>query len=130
MKKYRYLYYFFQVLNMAASICIPIVIKRIIDAISVLSREEFVYWVISDVILLVIFVLSLSLSYYFMTWYEEEKIKSYRIAIYDYLKEEDVAELNEKSLGFILTRFNEDIEEIRPFILEMPFKRITKGIYI
>ena len=130
MKKYRYLYYFFQVLNMATSICIPIAIKRIIDALSVSSREDFIYWVISDVIIIVIFILSLSMSYYFMTWYEEEKIKSYRIAIYDYLKDEDVAELNAKSLGFILTRFNEDIEEIRPFILEIPFKRITKGIYL
>ena len=115
---------------MAASICIPIAIKRIIDALSVSSREDFIYWVISDVIIILIFILSLSMSYYFMTWYEEEKIKSYRIAIYDYLKDEDVAELNAKSLGFILTRFNEDIEEIRPFILEIPFKRITKGIYL
>lgn len=129
-KPIKYLYYIFQSINMFISLLIPIYIKRIVDAISFKYIHLFKVNAIIFVILILCFIISLALSYYFLIYYEEKELAGLRKRFYKYLGFESLNNLKKKSLGTIIQLFNSDVEGIRSFIIELPYKRIVKGIYL
>ncbi len=129
-KLIKYLYYIFQSINMLISLVLPIFIKRIVDAVSDKNYALFKLNAIIFAILILAFICTLALSYYFMIYYEEKELRWLRSKFYKYLGFESLNNLKNKSLGSIIQLFNSDLEGIRSFILEIPYKRIVKAIYL
>ena len=129
-KLIKYLYYIFQSINMLISLAVPIFIKRIVDAVSDKNYALFKFNAIIFTILILAFISTLALSYYFMIYYEEKELRRLRSKFYNYLGFESLNNLKSKSLGSIIQLFNSDLEGIRSFIIEIPYKRIVKGIYL
>lgn len=126
----KYLYYIFQSINMLISLAVPIFIKKIVDAVSDKDYALFKFNAIIFCVLILAFIFTLALSYYFMIYYEEKELRRLRSKFYKYLGFESLNNLKSKSLGSIIQLFNSDLEGLRAFIIEMPYKRIVKGIYL
>lgn len=129
-KVLKYLYYIFQSTNMLISLVLPILIKRIVDAVSDRDYAFFKFNAIIFAILILAFVSTLALSYYFMIYYEEKELRMLRSKFYNYLGFESLNNLKSKSLGSMIQLFNSDLEETRSFIIEIPYKRVVKAIYL
>lgn len=69
----KYLYYIFQSINMLISLTLPIFIKRIVDAVSDKDYALFKLNAMIFSILILAFIITLALSYYFMIYYEEKE---------------------------------------------------------
>ena len=115
---------------MLISLAVPIFIKKIVDAVSDKNYTLFKFNAIIFCVLILAFISTLALSYYFMIYYEEKELRRLRSKFYKYLGFESLNNLKSKSLGSIIQLFNSDLEGIRAFIIEMPYKRIVKGIYL
>lgn len=129
-KLIKYLYYIFQSINMLISLAVPIFIKRIVDAVSDKNYALFKFNAIIFCVLILAFISTLALSYYFMIYYEEKELRRLRSKFYNYLGFESLNNLKSKSLGSIIQLFNSDVEGIRSFIIEIPYKRVVKAIYL
>ena len=115
---------------MLISLAVPIFIKKIVDAVSDKDYTLFKFNAIIFCVLIFAFISTLALSYYFMIYYEEKELRRLRSKFYNYLGFESLNNLKSKSLGSIIQLFNSDLEGLRAFIIEMPYKRIVKGIYL
>lgn len=129
-KLIKYLYYIFQSINMLISLALPIFIKRIVDAVSDKDYTLFKFNAIIFCVLILAFISTLALSYYFMIYYEEKELRRLRSKFYKYLGFESLNNLKSKSLGSIIQLFNSDLEGTRSFIIEIPYKRVVKAIYL
>ena len=118
------------VFNLIASLVIPIITQRLIDAatiqkdISLINKNGMFF-----LIAIVLFVVSLSFSYFVKALIEENYIYEKRKQMIRHINITDYKELQKQSSGFYLQRFNEDVEKIRPFILEKKVKFVTNIIY-
>ena len=81
-KLIKYLYYIFQSINMLISLVLPIFIKRIVDAVSDKDYALFKFNAIIFAILILAFISTLALSYYFMIYYEEKELRRLRSKFY------------------------------------------------
>ena len=115
---------------MLISLAVPIFIKKIVDAVSDKNYALFKLNAIIFCVLILAFIITLALSYYFMIYYEEKKLRRLRSKFYNYLGFESLNNLKNKSLGSIIQLFNSDLEGIRSFIIEIPYKRVVKAIYL
>lgn len=129
-KLIKYLYYIFQSINMLISLAVPIFIKKIVDAVSDKNYALFKFNAIIFCVLILAFISTLAFSYYFMIYYEEKELRRLRSKFYNYLGFESLNNLKSKSLGSIIQLFNSDVEGIRSFIIEIPYKRVVKAIYL
>ncbi len=118
------------VFNLIMSLVIPIITQRLIDAATIqkdisLINKNGMFLLIA----IVLFVVSLSFSYFVKALIEENYIYEKRKQMIRHINITDYKELQKQSSGFYLQRFNEDVEKIRPFILEKKVKFVTNIIY-
>lgn len=81
----KYLYYIFQSINMLISLASTIFIKKIVDAVSDKDYALFKLNAMIFSILILAFIITLALSYYFMIYYEEKELRRLRSKFYKYL---------------------------------------------
>lgn len=128
--KKKYAYIGFQLINIGTSIYIPLLTKEIIDSIMIGSYLRFKLSAIKYIIVLIIFIITLALSNYFKTLYEENLIMDYRIKLYEFIGYAPFSKVSDNNVGYFISRFNDDIEKIRPFIVEIPLKKFTNIIVV
>lgn len=126
--KNKLLYFSFQIINNITSLTIPILIGKIIDAISTYSSLYYRHFSLIFIATTIIFIISLSLANYYKNIYEEMKVKDYRKKVYNYIGYAPFHDVNKKTVGYYINRFNDDIEAIRPFFIEIPFKKVLNII--
>lgn len=128
--KSKIMFYIFQSLNIVLSIYIPISTKNIIDSITIDRNDLFLTHSGIFVVNVLFFIITLSLSTYFKKGYEEYTIYNYREDMLTYIGYEKRDKLHDKNIGYFISRFNDDFENLRPFIIDVPYKRISNGLVI
>lgn len=128
--KNRYLYYLMQSLNISLSLYLPKLTKNIMDSIMFKNFDRFVYYIKLLIIITILFNITLALSSYIRCLSEEKTLKNYRLKLINYLVYEKRIDIIEKSIGYFLNRYNDDIENLKNYILYVPYKRISSGIII
>lgn len=127
-KNYKYIYYILQIVNIVISIYVPILTKKIIDLITLNLFRDFLINSTKFILIIAVFIFTLSISNYYKTKYEEQIIKEYRLKIYEYLGFSRFNNITKKNTGYFINRYNEDIEKIRSFIIEVPFKKVIYAV--
>lgn len=125
---YKYYFYIFESTNIISSLYIPIITKQIVDSIASYDYSDFYRYAIILTATILFFIVTLSLSNLFQNKYEEHQIANWKELLIKYINFSKIEDISEKSVGYFLSRNNDDFENMKDFIIYIPFKRITHGI--
>lgn len=119
MYRHKIIYIFFRIINMISSLLLPIITQNILDYsinnnnMTILNKYALLYLSI-----IITFIVSLSLSFYYKTKIEEIAIMRTKKQIVRSVSLLNINMLNNISSGFFIERFNRDVEGCRSFIIE------------
>lgn len=113
-KIYAFTYFFLSVLHKITIIFIPMITKNLIDeAVKGNNLEQLMNNALYFLVATLLFILFLSLKYYFQNFIEINVINSLKQDMIKKINNIEYGELLKKDLGYFTQRINKDIDKIK-----------------